>query len=260
MTTTVKNCAITSLLLQLDKKDLSLWMQDIITQEIAIQCRKITRDPRQVGILLRHENNKISYRGDELSDYLMSNSVTVEEILNTFFVSSVKAENGRRILHHYVTVSEMMLMLGTFLEFMELRDRNQSAFKSSLSFAKIEGLFHSKKTEKKLEWENVLERELVREEVTMNYLQNQASSIMKSILLNLGLTIKETSKRQLKRICHASKELCSYSPEWISYFENRAKYGPSAVGDLKIFEQFEKEASDPLIFEKLDEKEKQYRI
>lgn len=243
MQETIESWSITPLLLTIDKGDFAPSEYVNLSNKVANRTVEITKDSEQARVLLETEKKKIETRGNDVSSYLVRNNVTIKEVLETYYRGVVDTKDGRKLSSNF-TISEMMLMLGTFNHLMLVRQIYLDGNKWNVRKIKAQKLVQKVanklgKGNNQADFAFVEEMAMnskIAEERMLSYLRDQATVLMNGILAELGTNLRETTRKQLEGICLESHELVTYGEELGSYFEKRKTEGPSVFNDVALLD------------------------
>ncbi len=242
---TVENSAITSLLLMLDsdKFDSVELSKENVCNTIATETERIIDGSEQARTLFKAEKRLIEERGSDKENYLSRDSVSIKEVLEAYYRGVVDRNEYRRLNGNY-SISEKMLMLGTFMHLMEARNRGLEEVKRrtmQLKTAKVILKFTGKmkampesKKEDMAFLDNLLTTTRISEERMLAYMQDQVTVIIKAILEEMGSNFGLAPKRQLEGICTSSHELASVANIIKSYFSTQPF--PIVAADVALFD------------------------
>ena len=239
MSLTLTNSSITSLLLSLDREK-SREQAEATSNAIAERVVAITLDAAQAKTLFQSEKRLIGMRGNNAEDYLLSDDISAREVLESYYRGVSDRNNFRRLSHNY-TISEMMLMLGTFMHMREVRDSFLEYAKNSSRKLRISKLVRSftapssQKEDMNL-LGNLISGTVESEEKMLSYMRDQVTVIMRAILEEMGSNFGLASKSQIQNICTSSHELCLLSPVMAGYFRDRRERMPMVQGDVIVLE------------------------
>ena len=246
---TVENSAITSLLLLLDsgKRDNGVSIgemeKDVICDTIATEVERLIDSKEQAKSIFKAEKKLIADRGNDKENYLSRDSISIKEVLEAYYRGVVDRNEFRRLSSNY-SISEMMLMLGTFMHLMEVRNRGLEEVKNramQLKMAKVisrmtgrmQTMSQSKKEDMNF-LDTLLANTRMSEERMLAYMQDQVTVIMKAILEEMGSNFGLATKRQLERICISSRELASAANVIESYFSTQPF--PMVASDVALLD------------------------
>lgn len=239
MELTLKNSSITTLLLLLDQEDVTSGIKELASQTIANKVVEITTDSSQARTLFQSEKKLIGERGNDIEDDLLKDNVSVKEVLEAYYRGVTDRNNFRRLSNQY-TISEMMLMLGTFMHMMETRQRSVEFAKRSakkLRRIKIVRRFTAPESLGDFELlQSLVSATQESNEKMMAYMSSQTDVVMRAILEEMGSNFGFASRKQLEGICLASYDLASISPVMASYFKERLDLNPAVQGDVMVLE------------------------
>lgn len=239
MSLTLKNSAVTALLLSLDQEK-SREQAEATSNTIAEKVVPITVDATQAKTLFQSEKRLIGVRGDDIEDYLLSDEISTREVLEAYYRGVSDRNNFRRLSNNY-TISEMMLMLGTFMNMMEVRESFLTYSKNSSRKVRISKCVRrftaapSQKADMDL-LENLISGAIESEEKMLSYMRDQVTVIIRAILEEMGSNFGLATKTQIQNICTSSHELCLLSPVMAGYFRDRRERMPMVQGDVIVLE------------------------
>lgn len=239
MNLTLGNSSITALLLLLDQEGVTPSEKEAASKTIANQVVEITTDSSQARTLFQSEKNLIGERGNSIEGYLLKDNVSVKEVLEAYYRGVTDRNNFRRLSNQY-TISEMMLMLGTFMHMMEVRHASLDfAKKSARKLKGIKLIRRIASVESSGDFELLQNLISVTQESNakmMSYMNSQTDVVMRAILEEMGSNFGFASKKQLEGICLASYDLATLSPVMASYFSERRELNPAVQGDVMVLE------------------------
>ncbi len=242
MTTTIENNSITSLLLLLEGESLPKSKVLDVSNMVAEKTLEIIEGNEQANALFIAEKKLIGERGNSKENYLIRDDVTVNEILESYFRGIIEKNNFRRLSDSY-SISELMLMLGTFAHLMEARNKgfeDARATSIKIRVQKLLNRFRRKKADNQGEdlnfLENIVATTKASEERMISYMQDQVTVITKTILEKMGSNFGLATRRQLEGICTSSYELCSMGTALSHYFKERDTQFPPIHTDVALMD------------------------
>lgn len=239
MKSTLKNGSITSLLLLLDQEGVDSSQKEEACNMIAAEVEKIITETSQAKTLFQSEKRIIGSRGNDMESYLVREDVSTREVLETYYKGVTDRNNFRRLSNDY-TISEMMLMLGTFMHMMEVRVDALEYSKRSARRLKGIHLIRRFTAPQAVDDMNLLETLISTTETSnrkmLSYMNGQVDVVMRAILEEMGSNFGFASKKQLEGICQASYELVLSNPVMASYFRERNEKRPVVQADVLVLE------------------------
>lgn len=239
MKSTLNNGSITSLLLLLDQEGVDRDQKEEACNRIASEVEKIITETSQAKALFQTEKKLIGSRGNDRESYLVREDVSTREVLETYYKGVTDRNNFRRLANNY-TISEMMLMLGTFMHMMEIRV--DALEYSRRSARRLKGIHFIRRftAPQAVDDMNLLETLISTTESSnakmLTYMNGQVDVVMRAILEEMGSNFGFASKKQLGNICQASYDLVLASPVMASYFKERQEKRPVVQADVIVLE------------------------
>lgn len=252
MSMTIESESITSLLLSIDKGNFAPSEYAGLSNKISERTVEVVNDAAQAKVLFEAEKARIAKRGNDSSAYLSRNNVTIKEVLETYYRGVVDTKEGRKLSGAF-TISEMMLMLGTFNHLMLVRQIYLDGYKWNLRKIKAKRMIQKIAGKLKKDtasaddlsfMETLTKNSKECEERMLFYLRNQVTIIMNAILEELGTDLKGASRKQLEGICLESHEICTYGSSLNEYFEKRKKEGTEVFKDVALLDACGERSAD----------------
>lgn len=238
MQKTIEMSAITSLLIQLDATS-NQTEKDKISDEVVEQVMLLTKSTSEAKALFQSEKDLITARGGDVKEYLAHDDVSLKEVLEAYYRGTIDKNDYRRLSKSY-TISEMMLMVGTFTQLLEARNNGLEAARKASRQITIRRWADKFSKEKAVEDFQLLE-EMVRgakisEERMISYLNDQITVTMKAILEAMGSNFAMASKKQIEGIFDSAYALCTASKPLATTFERRREEFPAIYSDVALLD------------------------
>ncbi len=262
--------AISAQLLELERDDVSAFRKQDLNNQVSVGVLRVTTKLDQAEHLLTEEKRKIKSRGLNPIEYLFGDGTIVQDILRTFYQSKEVTKNDKEVLTGDYTLSEMMMMLGTFIWFAEERETqhekarrnyrkvNQKINRNGIyAFAK----FSTQEEEDLFAYSEMLRITKLEETRMFTYLAREVKVIFEAIAASLGISLKDMDEAQMKSIYKESLVLCRSRKEIACFFARRNQKMPVVNDDVLFFRRMgEKEANlSDIVLPEEQEKKKIYQ-
>lgn len=259
-----KRNAISSLMLELDSDDLPQSIRGQLSNSLAQEVVELTNIPDCAMNLVNYEKRIIEQRGSKPAVYLMHSDLNMKEVLKKYYSSIYYDNDGSKKLIPNLSISELMLMLGTFKILVDRRTKIRQSYENSLKRVKkktsrkfgyyLRRINGMEELDANLYQEGTLTDDIKEETAFINILTENTDLLEQRIHSILGLKPEEMTQENLARIVKRSKELALSYTKIKEDSNTRRKTNTTLLDDVLFLESV---GDDPETFERIFEPERQ---
>lgn len=211
-----KTNSISSMILELESGELSSSKKNAVCNELALSTIRLSKEKAQIQHLFTKETAQLEKRGNNPQEYLWNENVSLNDIFKSFYQHFPRVENpetGETVRQYddALTISELLLMLGSFSWFQQLRihilktyekQRKHLERKTNKKYryylnqpdglAKLDGMMLLK---------SGLEDSIKEEQQFSSYISTLSMTVLKEVIHYLGEELENLTLPQVKSIC-----------------------------------------------------------
>lgn len=258
-----KRNAISSLMLELDSDDLPQSSRGQLSNSLAQEVVELVKIPDCAMNLVNYEKRIIEQRGSNPAVYLMHSDLNMKEVLKKYYSSIYYDNDGSKKLIPNLSISELMLMLGTFKVLVDRRTKIRQSYENSLKRVKkktsrkfgyyLRRINGMEELDANLYQEGTLTDDIKEETAFINILTENTDLLEQRIHEILGLKPEEMTQENLARIVKRSKELALSYTKIKEDSNTRRKANTTLLDDVLFLESA---GDDPETFERIFEPER----
>ena len=241
-----KRNAISSLMLELDSDDLPQSSRGQLSNLLAQEVVELTNIPDCAMNLVNYEKAIIEKRGSNPDIYLMHSDLNMSEVLKTYYRSIYYENDGSKGLIPNLSISELMIMLGTFRILMDRRSRIKNSYENRLKSVKRKTKrrfgYYLRRTngmeelDAYLYQEGTLTDDIKEETAFMNILTENTDLLEQAIYSILGFRPEHMTEENIAKIIKRSKELALSYTQIKEDLNKRRKANTSLLDDVLFLE------------------------